>query len=145
MSMAGKQIVRMGPISILSMVIVLSLATMAVLSFTTARAAQRTADKQAQAISAIYECETAGQQFVAHVDGLLAKQKPGAAPRTVAQQLRTETGAEGDGLLVTKVFESQGRQLQVSLRLEDDLTYTVAAWRMQAHIDSEEATVLWQG
>ena len=145
MSTSGKQVVRMGPITILSMVIVLSLATMAVLSFTTARAAQRTADKQAQATEALYACEMAGQQFAAQVDALLAEQPAGTSAAQAAEAVRKAAGAQGAGPMVSKVFQEQGRELAVGMRVEDDLSYTVVSWRMQAHIDSEEATVLWQG
>ena len=159
MSTSGKQIVRMGPITVLSMVIVLSLATMAVLSFTTARAAQRTADKQIQAVQALYECETQGQRFVADVDAVLAQQAAGATVERAAQAVRDATGASGTGPLVEQSFTAAGRKLTVRLRIEDAggsaggatthaaqaLGYTVASWRMEAQIDSEEATVLWQG
>ena len=148
MSTSSKQIVRMGPISILSMLIVLSLATMAVLSFTTARAAQRTADKQAQAIQALYACETAGQDFVAQVDNLLADQRKASAEQA-AQALRKATDAEGTGPLVTKTFVEQGHELVVSVRVQGssaaEKSYEIVGWRIQAKIDSQEETLLWQG
>ena len=64
---------------------------------------------QAQAVQALYDCETQGQQFVAQEDALLAKQAKGATADREAQAVRDERGAAGVGPLVEQTFQAQGR------------------------------------
>lgn len=69
--------VRMGPISLVSLVIVLCLAVMCMLSVTTARAMYYSSERQASSTTDVYLCEQAGQKFLANVDGVLASVREG--------------------------------------------------------------------
>lgn len=63
--------VRMGPISLLTLIITLGLAVMAVLAVTTAQAGHALVERQAAATDQTYAVETAGQEFTAALDEVL--------------------------------------------------------------------------
>ena len=65
--------VRIGPISLFTLIIVLCLAVLTVLSVTTSLAELSTTERQAATTTETYQLETAGQQFVADVDAALAE------------------------------------------------------------------------
>ena len=62
--------VRLGWLSLLLTVIILCLATLSVLSFSTARADLALAQKQARQAQSVYALECAGQQWLAELDVL---------------------------------------------------------------------------
>ena len=63
-----KQIpIRLGPLTLLLAVISICLTTLAILTFTTARADLRLAEKYAQTVSSRYELEREGQEFLREV------------------------------------------------------------------------------
>lgn len=64
--------VRIGPISLFTLIIILCLAVLAVLSVTTARAELSITERQAATTTETYELESAAQRFVADVDAALA-------------------------------------------------------------------------
>lgn len=64
--------VRIGPISLFTLIIILCLAVLAVLSITTARAELSITERQAATTTETYQLEVQGQEFVAAVDGALA-------------------------------------------------------------------------
>lgn len=64
--------VRMGPVSLFTLVIILCLAVLAVLAVTTAQASYVLAERQASAMTAAYDDERAGQKLLATLDGALA-------------------------------------------------------------------------
>ena len=65
--------VRLGWLSLLLTVIILCLATLSVLSFSTARADLALAQKQARQAQSVYALECAGQQWLAELDAALAQ------------------------------------------------------------------------
>ena len=64
--------VRIGPISLFTLIIILCLAVLAVLSVTTARAELSVTERQAATTTETYQLEVRGQEFLAAVDGALA-------------------------------------------------------------------------
>lgn len=64
--------VRIGPISLFTLIIILCLAVLSVLSLTTARAELSVTERQAATTTETYQLETAAQTFVAEVDGALS-------------------------------------------------------------------------
>ncbi|TGY74242.1 S4A5 electrogenic sodium bicarbonate cotransporter 4 [Enterorhabdus sp. NM05_H27] len=64
--------VRIGPISLFTLIIILCLAVLAVLSVTTARAELSVTERQAATTTETYQLEVRGQEFLAAVDGSLA-------------------------------------------------------------------------
>ena len=65
--------VRIGPISLFTLIIVLCLAVLTVLSVTTSLAELSTTERQAATTTETYQLESVGQQFVADVDAALAE------------------------------------------------------------------------
>lgn len=83
--------VRIGPISLLTLVIVLCLAVMAVLTVATAQASLNLTQRQANATSTLYGDELAGQRFVAATDAYLVAhgKDEGFSTQTIAEVLPT--------------------------------------------------------
>ncbi|MCI8468909.1 MAG: hypothetical protein HFJ75_05415 [Eggerthellaceae bacterium] len=84
--------VRMGPISLFTLIITLCLAVMAVLAVTTAQASYSLTQRQAAAATEVYAVETAAQQFVGGLDAELtaaraANVPPAQAARNLADEL----------------------------------------------------------
>lgn len=65
--------VRIGPISLFTLIIILCLAVLAVLSVTTARAELSITERQAGTTTETYQLEVQAQKFVADVDAALAE------------------------------------------------------------------------
>lgn len=151
--------VRMGPISLVALVIVLCMSVMCVLSITTAQAMFSSTKRQADATVEVYACEQAGQQFLANVDEVLAGVRSSGASKEAA--LAALQGA-GDELVssidITPAQTSQttplissavevaentdattaisatfvtdtDRRLSVELALNDDATYRILSWK----------------
>ena len=113
--------VRLGWLSLLLTVIILCLATLSVLSFSTARADLALAQKQARQAQSVYALECAGQQWLAELDAALA-QAGGTAELDAL--LPHGTAREGPG--VSAVLEgADGRSLSVFAELTADGGYRV--------------------
>lgn len=88
--------VRIGPISLFTLIIILCLAVLAVLSLTTARAELSITERQAQTTTETYALETAGQEFVAAVDAALAEGASSALGEVLSSYGVTEGAADGE-------------------------------------------------
>lgn len=153
--------VRIGPVSLFSLVIVLCLAVMAVLAVTTAQAAYSAAEKQARFTTDTYVNEQAAQNFVAEVDGALAAVRAGAADGPSAD---AEATAEASLLAVQAVLSrydnaylqgsqahveftcESGRALSVVLTIRADATYEISQWRATTQWnEAGSGETLWSG
>lgn len=88
--------VRIGPISLFTLIIILCLAVLAVLSLTTARAELSITERQAQTTTETYVLETAGQEFVAAVDAALAEGRSSALDEVLSTYGVTEAAADAE-------------------------------------------------
>ena len=88
--------VRIGPISLFTLIIILCLAVLAVLSITTARAELSITERQAATTTETYQLEVQGQEFVAAVDGALASRDEAALEAVLAEYGIAVTAAAGD-------------------------------------------------
>lgn len=88
--------VRIGPISLFTLIIILCLAVLAVLSLTTARAELSITERQAQTTTETYALETAGQEFVAAVDAALAEGASSALGEVLSSYGVTESAADAE-------------------------------------------------
>lgn len=88
--------VRIGPISLFTLIIILCLAVLAVLSLTTARAELSITERQAQTTTETYALETAGQEFVAAVDAALAEGGSSALDEVLSTYGVTEVAADAE-------------------------------------------------
>ncbi|WP_241158196.1 S4A5 electrogenic sodium bicarbonate cotransporter 4 [Adlercreutzia sp. ZJ138] len=158
----GSGSVRIGPVSVFSLVIVLCLAVMAVLAVSTAQAAYTAAEKQAWFTSATYNNEQAAQSFVAEIDGALAGVRTDRSAANaeeanadvvadalvaVADVISAYEGAYIDGNQVGAEFSSDsGRTLSVVLTIRDDATYEISQWRATTQWnEAGSGEVLWSG
>lgn len=88
--------VRIGPISLFTLIIILCLAVLAVLSLTTARAELSITERQAQTTTETYALETAGQEFVAAVDAVLAEGGSSALDEVLSTYGVTEVAVDAE-------------------------------------------------
>ena len=132
--------VRLGWLSLLLTVIILCLATLSVLSFSTARADLTLAQKQARQSQSIYALECAGQQWLAELDAALAQAKNEAE-----LDVLLPPGTARAGTQVSAVLEgTDGRSLSVFVQLTADGGCRVTGWRQSAEWAGEaEAPVLF--
>lgn len=148
--------VRMGPVSIITLVIVLLLSVMAVLAVTTANASWKLAERQAAFTGEDYANEAAAQLVLAGVsEAAQGAGSPEEARRQVAESLPdlarlagSDRGvtAQLEGSVVTVHVESElGRALDAELRINDDATVSVASWKATTLWDENTGDVLWTG
>lgn len=159
--------VRMGPISLVSLVIVLSLAVMTMLSVTTTRAMQSSTERHVTATTDIYACEQAGQEFLSKVDAQLAGVRKGTASKAAAMAaLRKAGNALVDGLDVvgissavnvaekdnadtdvTATFVTENdRRLTVTLSISAKATYKITSWKTTTFWNNYTSNdTLWSG
>lgn len=142
--------VRIGPISLFTLVVILCLAVMAVLSTTTAQATYSAAEKQASFAADTYANERAAQEFVADVDAALAPVRAaggGLAEALAAVERGLPADAQLDGRRVSAIFSTEsGRKLDIELEIQADATYQVIAWKATTLWTNEDAgKALWPG
>ena len=140
--------VRMGPISLFSLLTMIILAVLAVLSFTTANAALSLTNRQAETTTILYETEIAAQDFMASVDSaLLPMRGTGASAQECADTLQKalpniieETTAENESHHVEVNAEVVGTELEaeflcndyqdlrIGVQIQDSGAYQIVAW-----------------
>jgi len=155
----GAQRVRIGTISLFALIIIISLAVLTVLAFSTANASFLLAQRQATAMTELYLDERAAQEFVANVDALLAEarasegdsQAGSAGVRVVESNLqglcakarevsggRVQVSAEVNGQEIRAEFAcDNGRTLSILIVVRDNGTYRIDKWKMSA-VQNEE-------
>ena len=130
--------VRIGPISLFTLIIVLCLAVLTVLSVTTSLAELSTTERQAA--TETYQLESVGQQFVADIDAALAE----GTLEDVLQRYSDSAVRDGDLISATFSMES-GRTLAIVLRIQND-TYTIEQWKVTTEwTDDGTGENLWLG
>lgn len=149
--------VRIGPLSLLTLVSVLLLAVLAVLCITTTNAANALSRRQASSATETYAVDTCGQAMVAAIDEAIDSADGDAADSVAADidDIRTralelagvsdvELSASVDGSDVSfTVTAPDGRTLTAVVSVSDD-AYTITSWKMTTtQPDSQES--LWAG
>ena len=157
--------VRIGPISLFTLIIVLCMAVLAVLSVATAHASLVMADRQATATSELYLDEVAAQEFVAGLDAQLAIVRDvggngEAGAKRVSDALVDLRDAAEDAAVgevevtagmsdstITARFECQnGRTLYLAITILSDATYRIDTWKMSAvQNEAQPEGSLWTG
>jgi len=121
--------IKLGPLALLLSVISICLTTLAILSFSTARADLRLAEKYAETVRVRYELEEQGQDFLRQMT------EDGQAPGT-------ETRADGT---VWKTIEMDGSRLSIGLEPEGE-TYRIVSWRQERDwVQDTDIGNLWAG
>ena len=153
--------VRIGPISLLTLISVLLLAVLAMLCVTTSNAADAMSRRQAASTTGTYRLESCGQAALAVIDGKL-KDSTGDATAAAAdiaasaddiageaissaktKDLTVDISAKDADILIT-VSDKDGRRLDARLAVSDKLTYSISQWKVtRIHETSQQG--LWSG
>lgn len=154
---------RHGLISLLTVIVVLSLATAAVLTVSTSRAMEALAQRQAGMTQEGYDAERAAQTMLAELDDELhaAKAKgttnAAALTRVVEQSANrmlakacpqgiTATYSVNNTNLQCEFSTPNGRMLQTVVAIGDGGTYDVVSWKLTAVPQSTDTDeTLWTG
>lgn len=155
--------VRMGPVSLLTLVIALCLAVMAVLAISSAKATYASTQRQASFTTETYVLEQAGQRLLANADA--ATSLADASPKLLLKGTDADSvdadiafGKTGDGAAtqaaaqstqdadVTCVFTAEsGKTLTIQLA-QDGTKCRVLEWQMDmTWNESDGNDVLWSG
>ena len=122
--------VKLGPLALLLTVISICLTVLAILSFTTARADERLAEKYAETVQTRYALEAEGQAFLAE----LYESDPSL--------MDMERDAQG---VWWTTLEKDGARLRIGVKPSGG-DYTVVAWRHDRQWTQEETIGnLWLG
>ena len=141
--------VRIGPISLITLIIVICMAVLGVLAASTSHATQTISERQANASQQMYLNEKAGQELVADIDAVLVNQRAAGASATraaaaveseldtICQAARDTAGgrvdctANVDNTTVKAQFIcDNARTLSVAVTIRDDATYRIDQWKM---------------
>ena len=142
--------VRIGPISLFTLVIILCLAVMAVLSATTAQATYSAAEKQALFTNDTYQNEQAAQSAVAVIDAALEDVRASGggldeALDAVDEALPADAQRDGSRVLMT-FASSSGRTLDVELTITANATYEISQWKATTQWTNDgPGATLWSG
>ena len=130
-----KQIpIRLGPLTLLLAVISICLTTLAILTFTTARADLRLAEKYAQTVSSRYELEREGQEFLREVC------ETDSADYGLMDWERDRNGVYWQEL------EQDGAKLRIGFRIDGEDGVQVVSWRHTRDWKEDESLgTLWDG
>lgn len=139
--MASRQgAVRIGPVSILVVIIILCLAVMAVLALVTAEAEESITTRQEESTTAMYANEAQAQEFLARLDEALAQAR--GSNGSVASALDRLNLPEGavyeDGVLRLAFEQENGRRLDVELAIPNTTSYEILAWRATTEWNEED-------
>jgi hypothetical protein len=148
-----------GLLSLLTVVIVISLATAAVLAVSTSHAMKALADRQAMMTGEGYAAEKSAQTFVAMLDEEItdaAENSENVLKRVNkhANELLVDAVQEGvsatynmvDDELTCTFTTTNGRMLETRLTIGNEGTYEIKSWKlMAAPEDVETSDLLWTG
>lgn len=157
--------VRIGPISLFTLVIVVCLSVLAVLAASTANATYAMSERMGIATQDYYLDDAAGQVLVAGIDGALEDVRATGGDRDAAvravesalpdicEKARERAGGDADvtasceeGRVNAEITCHNGRMLKVTVAVLDDATYRIDRWKMTAVENEEQPTGnLWTG
>lgn len=151
---------RIGPISLFTLICVLLLSVLAVLCVTSANAAATMSARQAAATAETYRLDACGQEAIAVVDETLRGMRPASATEVAsaaAERLRANPGtlagsdedfaidAQADGSRIDLTITAPGgKTLSAAIRVNDDSTYAVDEWEITG-TQAESDETLWSG
>ena len=146
----SKGSVRIGPISLFTLMTVLCLAVLGVLSISTAQATYAAAEKQAAFTADTYVNESAAQNLLANVDETLASvRKAGGSldAALVAVDGMLPSNAKREGTTVSAKFSTEsGRALDIELTVRANATYEITAGKATTQWpNASSGETLWSG
>lgn len=125
--------IKLGPLTLLLTVISICLTTLAILTFTTARADMRLAEKYAETVRTRYALEAEGQRFLQEIQGMDSAD---------LSLMGLERDAAG---VCWKTLEQDGARLRIGFTFDREGSH-VAAWRQDREWDQDTGIGnLWTG
>lgn len=153
--------VRIGPISMFTLIAVICMAVLAVLAIATANASYNMAKLQADSIKEQYVAESAAQDFVALVDSQINQSQGTGSSRVAAfnnslnatvARIQEETNNKvtvsaqtQDNRILAQFTCTNGRMLDIVLKVEDSGSYEITQWDMTATRNDVQDENLWSG
>lgn len=153
--------VRIGPVSMFTLIAIICLSALAVLAVTTANASHEMAKLQAESVSEQYAAESAAQNFVALIDQTASETTGSDVTRAAAVAsslddiVRTTQQNADRGITVSADMAdtdvkaqfacSNGRTLKIVLTILTDGNYQVKQWNMTATENNAQSENLWSG
>ena len=157
--------VRIGPISVITLIVVICMAVLAVLSASTANATMIISQRSADSTTEQYLNELAAQEFVASLDDMLVDLRDAGASaeeaaEAIAERLddlrqaaekaadgRITASAEVEGTNVKAQFTGETtRQLNIVVSVQDDVSTRIEKWKATAVQQEMPGTGnLWAG
>lgn len=129
---------RTGTLTLLITVVVLCLAVLAMLVYSTARADRLLAEKSMNRFGVDIECENAAQQWLADVDAALA----------AGTALPDGLTPDADGIVATNIEGEDGRRVTVELRVlpkGSTPRYEILRWELGQTWYANDELNLWDG
>lgn len=149
--------IRIGPVSLATLISVLLLAVLALLCVTSANAAQAKAERQANSTTEAAALDATGQDLVSRVDAELAASNgswPAVSAKlnTLAHDARDASTLKGSSITTTSgktgvafvISASSGKQLEARVSTNDDGTLSIDEWKLTNTQEPTEET-LWSG
>ena len=124
--------IKLGPLALLLTVISICLTTLAILTFTTARADRRLAEKYADTVSVRYVLEIRGQEFLAEAQAMAED-----------GSFEFLDGLDRDGVY-WETFEQDGSRLTIGVK-QNGTDAEVVAWKHQRLWEENTSLHLWLG
>ena len=125
----NKAPIRLGPLALLLTVVSICLTILAMLSFSTARADMRLAEKYAETVQTRYALDRMGQEYLAALDS-----GSEAAPTP-----------DEDGV-IRREFEQDGYTLRIGLHSDGKGGFEIISWRQEKSWEQDEIIDnLWSG
>ena len=126
--------IKLGPLALLLAVISICLTTLAILTFTTARADLRLAEKYAETVRVRYALEQEGQSFLAEL----------------SETDKADYGLMGwerdAGGVYRQTFENGDSKLRIGFRPGGENGYTLVSWRHEkSWTEDDSLGELWDG
>ena len=146
---ATSENVRMSPLALFTLMAVICLAVLSVLAISTANATMAMAQRRADATTQLYMDEEVAQAFVAALDARRSaaltnktiRRATKAALKNVsadaAEQVAITTSIEGRNTINASFSCGNGRQLDITLRRDNDGAISIQRWRMMAVVNDE--------
>ena len=126
--------IKLGPLALLLTVISICLTTLAILTFTTARADLRLAEKYARTVETRYALERQGQEFLQE----LSETDP-------ADYGLMDWERDAGGVYHIE-FEQDGASLKIGFRPEQEGGIAVVSWRLEKGWEEDDSLgTLWDG
>ncbi len=144
---------NIGAASLVLIFIVLCLATFGLLSLSSAKGDLSLAERQAEAVSAYYEADAKGQEWVRQVDAVLQEEMGHSDDSSSASDaVKARLGDmyhQEEGVVVTDIPMERGQSLRIELTLVcgEGVRYQIHSWYVydSGQYEIDNSMPVWDG